>query len=132
MLDMNPPGSIQGAKRPIILSFLVDWANLVTLMGLASGMLSLYFAFDGKFQAAILALLWAVLFDWFDGPIARRMRGRTEGQKLFGMKMDSLVDVISSATVPGILLVAIRGLQPVVLSRCPGDYDGRRPTPCIL
>lgn len=106
MLDMNPPGSIQGAKRPIILSFLVDWANLVTLMGLASGMLSLYFAFDGKFQAAILALLWAVLFDWFDGPIARRMRGRTEGQKLFGMKMDSLVDVISSATVPGILLVA--------------------------
>ena len=96
IIDMNPPGSIQGAKRPSILSFLVDWANLITLMGLARGMLSLYFALNSQFQAAILALLWAVLFDWFDGPIARRMRERTEGQKLFGMKMDSLVD----ASVP--------------------------------
>ena len=112
ILGMNEPKGVKGSKRPTILSFVVDWANLVTLLGLASGMLSLYFALDGQFQAAILALLWAVLFDWFDGPIARRMRGRTEEQKLFGMKMDSLVDAISSATVPGVLLIAYADFSP--------------------
>ena len=99
-------------KRPTILSFAADWANLVTLIGLASGILCLYFALRGQFQAAVLALLWAVLFDWYDGPIARRMLGRTEEQKLFGARMDSLVDVISSATVPGILLLAYADFSP--------------------
>jgi CDP-diacylglycerol--serine O-phosphatidyltransferase len=99
-------------KRPTILSFAADWANLVTLMGLASGILCLYFALHGQFQAAALALLWAVLFDWYDGPIARRMRERTEEQKLIGARMDSLVDVISSATVPGVLLLAYADFSP--------------------
>jgi CDP-diacylglycerol--serine O-phosphatidyltransferase len=106
------PGVLQGSKRPTILSFAFDWANLITLIGLASGLLVIYFALQGQFQAAILALLWAVLFDWFDGPVARRMTGRTENQKLFGANMDSLVDVISSAVAPGVLLLAYGEFSP--------------------
>ena len=112
MRESTLPGVAGQPKRPIILSFVADWANLVSLIGLACGILCLYFALHGQFQAAILALLWAVLFDWYDGPIARRMRGRTEEQKLFGARMDSLVDVISSATVPGVLLLAYADFSP--------------------
>lgn len=118
-LKTNPPVAgltrpwIAGeTKKPTILSFIADWANLVTLMGLTSGVLSIYFALQGQFQAAIIALLWAVLFDWFDGPVARRMSGRTEEQKLFGVQMDSLVDVISFAVGPGILLLAYGEFSP--------------------
>ena len=112
MLGLTRPWVAEKTKRPTILSFAVDWANLVTLMGLTSGILSIYFALQGQFQAAVIALLWAILFDWFDGPIARRTLGRTEDHKLFGAKMDSLVDVISSATGPGILLLAYAEYSP--------------------
>ena len=81
-------------------------------MGLASGILVIYFALQGQFRVAILALLWAVLFDWFDGPVARRMTGRTKEQHLFGANMDSLVDVISSAVAPGVLLLAYGEFSP--------------------
>ena len=111
--EMSRPDVLQkSTNRPTILSFALDWANLITLMGLASGILVIYFALRGQFQAAILALLWAVWFDWMDGPVARRMTGRTEHQKLFGAKMDSLVDVISSAVAPGLLLLAYGEFSP--------------------
>jgi phosphatidylserine synthase len=100
------------AKRPTILSFAADWANLLTLIGLGSGILSIYFALNAQFHAAVLALVWAVLFDWFDGPVARRMSGRTKAHQLIGVQLDSLVDVISSAAAPGILLLAYAGFSP--------------------
>ena len=65
-------------KSPIILSFVIDRANLVSLLGLASGVLAIYFALRQNFPAAIIALLWAVLMDWFDGLVARRTPGRSE------------------------------------------------------
>jgi len=61
-----------------MLRFVKDAANLVTLAGLFCGVGSIYFAIRGTFPAAMIAMLWAVLFDWFDGPIARRTRGRTD------------------------------------------------------
>ena len=112
MLGLTRSWVAEETKRPTILSFAVDWANLVTLMGLTSGILSIYFALQGQFQAAVIALLWAILFDWFDGPIARRTLGRTEDQKLFGANLDSLVDVISFAISPGILLLAYAEFSP--------------------
>ncbi len=100
------------AKGPAILLFAADWANLLTLMGLGGGVLSIYLALNGQFHAAVLALLWAVMADWFDGPVARRMSGRTKAYQLIGAQLDSLVDVISSAAAPGILLLAYAGFSP--------------------
>jgi CDP-diacylglycerol--serine O-phosphatidyltransferase len=98
--------------KPNILSFAWDWANLITLTGLSCGVLSIYFALNQQFQAAVVALLWAVMFDWFDGPVARRMVGRSRVRQLFGAQLDSLVDVISSATAPGVLLLAYGEFSP--------------------
>ena len=38
-------------------------------------------------------MIWAVLFDWGDGIIARKMEGRTDEQKDFGAQIDSLIDM---------------------------------------
>jgi CDP-diacylglycerol--serine O-phosphatidyltransferase len=93
-------------KRPVILSLMKDIPNIVTLLGLSSGVLGIYFALVGNFQAAIIAMLWAVLFDLYDGTIARRIQGRSQFLKSTGAKMDSLVDIVSLAVCPAIILLS--------------------------
>jgi len=115
--DLQQAGAFAGlaadkTQSPIILSFVVDRANLVSLLGLASGVLAIYFALIQNFPAAIIALLWAVLMDWFDGLVARRMPGRSEAHKLVGAHMDSLVDLVTSAIGPAILLLSVGNLSP--------------------
>ena len=94
------------SNRPPILSVVTDIPNIITLLGLSSGILGIYFALLGNFPAAIIAMLWAVLFDWYDGPVARRIPGRSDVQKSIGARMDSLVDIISLAICPAIILLS--------------------------
>ena len=89
-----------------------DKPNIITLLGLSIGLLSIYFSLVQNFPAAIIALLWAVLMDWFDGLVARRMPERSEYHKLFGGQMDSLVDLVVSATGPAILLLSVGEFSP--------------------
>ena len=57
--------------RGSIFAHAADLANACTLAGLFCAVLGIYFAVRGVFSAAVIALLWASFFDWFDGPIAR-------------------------------------------------------------
>ena len=77
----SPP--VHETQMPLILSFVIDWANLVTLLGLSSGILAIYFALTQNFPAAVIAMLWAVLLDWYDGLVARATPGRPPGPMLF-------------------------------------------------
>ena len=94
------------SNKPTILSVVIDIPNIITLLGLSSGILGIYLALLGNFPAAIIAMLWAVLFDWYDGPVARRIPGRSDVQKAIGAKMDSLVDIVSLAICPAIILLS--------------------------
>ena len=95
-----------------MLRFVKDAANLLTLAGLFCGVGSIYFAIRGIFPAAMIAMLWAVLFDWFDGPIARRTRGRTDAFRAFGGQLDSLVDMVSCAVCPSVMLLSYGQFSP--------------------
>jgi len=99
-------------ERPAILSFMKDIPNIVTLLGLSSGVLGIYFALVENFPAAIIAMLWAVLFDWYDGPVAHRIPGRSNIFKSVGAKMDSLVDIVSLAVCPAIILLSYGDFSP--------------------
>ena len=105
--DMPIAVEERDTRSPVILSFVFDWANLVTLVGLCCGVLAMYFALSRNFPAAIIAMLWAVLFDWYDGLVARKIPGRRESSKLVGAQMDCLVDLVTSATVPAMLLLSV-------------------------
>jgi len=118
-LETNPdkPGATvsfipEEPKRPIVLSLMKDIPNIVTLLGLSCGVLGIYFALVGNFPAAIIAMLWAVLFDWYDGTIARRIPGRSNLLKSIGAKMDSLVDIVSLAVCPAIILLSYGNFSP--------------------
>ena len=99
------------APRPI-LSYAKDLPNLCSLAGLLCAILGIYYAFLGNFPAAMIGLIWAVFFDWSDGIIARRMKGRTTEQGAFGGQLASLIDIVSFGICPAVILLSYGNFSP--------------------
>jgi archaetidylserine synthase len=114
MSASRPPAAL----RPM-LWFARDLPNVCSLAGLLSAVLGVYFAIRGVFPAVMIALLWAVVFDWSDGRIARRMKGRTGDQRAFGEQLDSLIDLVSFSVAPAVVLLSIGHFSPWFL---PGAF----------
>jgi len=93
-------------KQVSMLDFAKDLPNICSLFGLLSALFGIYFAITGNFPASIIGVLWAVLFDWYDGIIARKMKGRTKEQSEFGSQLDSMIDIVSFGILPAILLLS--------------------------
>ncbi|NPD84833.1 CDP-alcohol phosphatidyltransferase [Methanococcoides sp. SA1] len=93
-------------KQLSVFSFIKDMPNICSLLGLLSAVIGIYFAIQGNFEAAIIGVLWAVLFDWFDGIIARILKGRTKIQGDFGAQLDSMIDIVSFGILPAIILLS--------------------------
>ena len=74
--------------------------NMLTLIGVCIGLTSIRFALDEKFEFAIIAIIFAALFDWLDGRIARLIKGTSK----MGKELDSLVDVISFGVAPAFIM----------------------------
>lgn len=89
-----------------MLGFTKDLPNICSLAGLLCAVFGIYFAIEGNFLASIVSVLWAVLFDWYDGIIARKMKGRTKVQGEFGVHLDSMIDIVSFGILPAILLLS--------------------------
>jgi CDP-diacylglycerol--serine O-phosphatidyltransferase len=89
-----------------MIGFAKDLPNICSLGALLCTMFAIYFAISGNFIASIISILWAVLFDWFDGIIARQMKGRTKEQGIFGGQLDSMIDIVSFGVFPAILLLS--------------------------
>ena len=101
--------------QPTILSFARDLPNLCSLAGLACSVLAIHFAILGVFHAAMIAMIWAVAFDWGDGLIARRMKGRTGSDRALGGQLDSLIDVVNYGVAPAVVLMSFTQFSPAFL-----------------
>jgi len=101
--------------QPTILSFVKDLPNLCSLAGLACTALAIYFSILGIYYAAMIGMIWAVAFDWADGLIARRMKGRTGNDRTFGGQLDVLIDIVSYGVAPAILLLSYGKFDPIFL-----------------
>ena len=97
---------MKNSHKVSMISFAKDLPNICSLLGLLSAMFGIYFAIEGNFLASIISILWAVLFDWYDGIIARKMKGRTNEQGVFGEQLDSMIDIVSFGILPAILLLS--------------------------
>jgi len=101
--------------QPTILSYAKDIPNLCSLSGLACTIFAIYFSILGVYYAAMIGMIWAVAFDWADGLIARRMKGRTGNDRAFGGQLDVLIDIVSYGVAPAILLLSYGKFEPVFL-----------------
>lgn len=92
-----------------------DLPNLFSLAGLASTLLAIYFSILGVYDAAMIGMVWAVAFDWADGLVARKMKGRTGNDRAFGGQLDVVIDIVSYGVTPAILLMSYGEFEPIFL-----------------
>lgn len=101
--------------QPAIISYVKDLPNLCSLAGLACTILAIYFSILGVYYAAMIGMIWAVAFDWADGLAARKMKGRTGSDRMFGGQLDLVIDIVSYGVTPAILVLSHGGFEPIFL-----------------
>lgn len=74
--------------------------NLFTLGNLFCGTLATMAAVERYYEAAALLVVIGIVFDFFDGFLARILKVQGE----LGKQLDSLADMVTSGVVPGILM----------------------------
>ncbi len=111
--------TLQVSHPNSILSYVRDLPNICSLAGLACTLLAIYYSILGVYSAAMIGMIWAVAFDWADGLIARRMKGRTGDDRVFGGQLDLLIDIVSYGVTPAILLLSYGKFDPIFL---PGAF----------
>ncbi|MBR6627753.1 MAG: CDP-alcohol phosphatidyltransferase family protein [Lachnospiraceae bacterium] len=81
--------------------FIGEWNKsvILTYIGMGFAVLGMYLAFMGRVPQAFACLIVAGVCDLFDGAVARKC-DRNMAQKLFGIQLDSLVDVLSFLALP--------------------------------
>lgn len=74
--------------------------SALTLANLFFGIWAIISASRGQFTTAAWLIVWAALFDTFDGRVARY----TQTGSRFGEELDSLVDAISFGVAPALII----------------------------
>ena len=109
--NLKAPRTLQ---KPI-LAYIKDLPNLCSLAGLGCTLLAIYFLLIEMFALAMIGMIWAVAFDWLDGLVARKMKGRTGTDKEFGGQLDLLIDIVSYGVTPAILILSYSNFNPYFL-----------------
>ena len=110
---MTKEKTIPSPKQPTILSYVRDLPNILSLLGLACTVSAIYFSLTGMFYAAMIGMVWAVAFDWADGLVARKLKGRTEIDAKFGGQLDVMIDIVSYGVTPAILLLSFGKFEAI-------------------
>ena len=77
--------------------------NLITLCNLLCGTIAAYYAVWGKLDIAAFFIMLGIVFDFFDGLVARLLGVSSP----LGKELDSLADVVTSGVAPGLMLLHI-------------------------
>jgi len=96
------PGRLRPRVRPRYKgpSFNRIVPNILTLLGLSSGLTGLRFALGGHFGPAAVAIVLAGAIDGLDGRIARLLKGVSR----FGAEFDSLTDFLCFGVAPAFIV----------------------------
>ena len=81
--------------------------NTITLLNQFSGIIACIFAYNSRFDLALLFVLIGATLDFMDGAMARLLCVSSP----LGKELDSLADVVTFGLVPG--MVAFRSLAPL-------------------
>ena len=80
-----------------------DYTVILTYLSLISSIIGITQAIDGSFTPAVCCLIISGFCDLFDGTIARTKKNRTADEKVFGIQIDSLCDLVCFGAFPAIL-----------------------------
>ncbi len=77
---------------------LIKFADIFTLVNVIFGLTAIFFAINGNYLFVIIFLFLAVISDYLDGKLARKLNQ----ENVFGKELDSLADTISFGVAPAI------------------------------
>lgn len=113
--SMSPENTTSSEKQPTIISYFRDIPNLLSLSGLACTVLAIYCSTIGLYYGTMIGMVWAVVFDWADGLVARSMKGRTDKDATFGGQLDVVIDIVSYGVTPAVLLMSFGNYEPIYI-----------------
>ena len=90
-----------------------NYSVILTYIGLVSSVFGITQVFENHMSIAFLCLLLSGICDLFDGKIARSMKNRTEHEKVFGIQIDSLNDLVCFGVLPASIGAAF-GMKSIV------------------
>ena len=74
--------------------------NILTMLGLCAGLIAVRFAFEGRWEPAMILIIVAGVIDGLDGRLARLLKVTSR----FGAEFDSLSDFLSFGVAPALIL----------------------------
>jgi CDP-diacylglycerol--serine O-phosphatidyltransferase len=77
--------------------------NTITCCNLFSGCIAISAGFDGQYLLALIFILLAAVFDFFDGFAARMLHAYSP----MGKELDSLADIVSFGVAPSAMVFSI-------------------------
>ena len=93
---------MQGLKNNI--------ANILTLSNAVIGLISVFLTISGNYTWAALMIFAAIIFDFLDGEVARKLNITSD----LGAELDSLSDIISFGIASSILLYVYLFNQSII------------------
>lgn len=94
-----------------------DYTVVLTICSILSSVVGMTRAMEGHFRMAVILLALAGLFDAFDGKVARSKKNRTDDERLYGIQLDSIADIVSFGVFPAMIayLMGMRELIDIVI-----------------
>lgn len=80
-----------------------NYSVILTYIGLASSVFGITQIAEGREAIPFLCLLFSGICDLFDGKIARSKKNRTDREKVFGIQIDSLCDLVCFGVFPAVI-----------------------------
>ncbi|MBR1404180.1 MAG: CDP-alcohol phosphatidyltransferase family protein [Treponema sp.] len=94
-------------KQRLHLLGVYNYTVILTYVGMLFAFAGIHFVFsnsDRSFILALLCLMIAGVMDMFDGKVASTKKNRTPSEKLFGIQIDSMADIISYGVFPALIV----------------------------
>lgn len=94
-----------------------NFANLITILGLACAILACFLLARGQYVVGMLAFSMAGLCDMMDGKIARASLTTSKRARFYGVQLDSLCDVVSFGVMPCLMayFLGYNGTPDIIL-----------------
>ena len=83
-----------------------NYTVILTYISLLSAVFGITQVFEGterSLSIAFLCLLLSGICDLFDGKVARHKKDRTDQEKVFGIQIDSLADLVCFGVLPAVI-----------------------------
>lgn len=93
-------------EKKYLLGF-YNYTVVLTYIGMVIGCCGIMFAMEGCCHQALVCLMIAGLCDMFDGTVASTKKDRTKDEKMFGIQIDSLSDLLCFGMLPACIVYSL-------------------------